>query len=101
MTIDLPEQSRAFLASQLETSHFADESAVVVYALDVWQQWEKYSVDVRAGVQQGRDDAAATRGRLLSTPDDVSTEAKDFVNTKMATERRRLKESHKNLSSGA
>ena len=94
MTIDLPEQTQAFIKAQLETGRFADESAVLAHALEVWQQWQKYTAEVRAGVQQGLDDAKAGRGRMISTPEEAAALKADIIAKGMALRAERETAAH-------
>ena len=79
MTIELPNEAQQFVQQQLATGRFADESAVLAHALDVWQKWQKHTAEVRAGVQQGLDDVKAGRGRLISTPEEAEALKADII----------------------
>ena len=71
MTIKLPEKAQAFVKSKVESGRFTDETAVVMYILDVWQQWERHTGEVRAKVQEGVRAADEGRGTMIGSPEEA------------------------------
>ena len=76
MTIELPEKAQAFVKAQLATGNYADESAVVAHALEMWQQWQRYTAEVRAKVEEGVRAADEGRGTMISSPEEAAAFAK-------------------------
>ena len=79
MTIELPKEVQAFVESQLATGRYADENEVIVRALTVWQQYQEYTAEVRAKVQEGIDAADAGRGTMISTPEEAEAFKQEII----------------------
>ena len=72
MTVELPEGTRRFIEAKLRTGDFADESAVIAYALDMWEGYQKRVEEIRAKVQEGVKAADEGRGTMISSPEEAA-----------------------------
>ena len=72
MTINLPDEARAFVESQLATGRYADESEVVLQALTMWEDYQKRAAEIRTKVQEGINAADRGQGTMISNPEEAA-----------------------------
>lgn len=94
MTITLPQEQEKFLAEQLATGQFADESEVMAKALERWQRQQEKIAEIQAKVEEGRVAMQEGRYRAIRSPEDAEKLKQDVIRRGKELRAKRKQTSH-------